>query len=260
MKTIILNDVSSSGHVGCKLTMLTYREQLDRVGIELVDTIDINEPLEPNYREFEKVDFLIVNGEGSIHDNNRLELIRIASLFPSVLINCVYQNNLDLPQLKDFRYIAARESLSAAEIPVNSEVVPDIVFASKLLNCFTGPQPCRKRGTIDSCIDRQLSDIKIFSDTIHFLTMLCWHEGIATGRFHGSVICAVLGIPFSVYPSNTHKNRGLMADIGAPELHFETKEEAFENIPKKVNTKVQYYTDTAISRIEHMFNKLEGLL
>ena len=84
----------------------------------------------------------MINGEGSIHHGKYLHLIRLASKYPTVLVNCVYQENPEMPELKNLLYIAARESLSAKEIRnqgVNCEVVPDVMFASSMLRAFPKP-------------------------------------------------------------------------------------------------------------------------
>ena len=110
MRVYVLNDTAKAvptkkPHFGCQLVMETYHEQLERVGIELLGTISGKE------KEFDRLDdadLIVVNGEGSIHHENRNELIDVAERYPCVLLNAVYQENAFRPGLNEFKKIAVR--------------------------------------------------------------------------------------------------------------------------------------------------------
>jgi hypothetical protein len=260
MKTIILNDTAETGHAGCILTMQTYKEQCEKAGIEIVKTVSIYErDLEYHYKDFEKVDLLIVNGEGSMHDNKRPELVQIAGKFPSVLINTVWQNNAELPELDEFLYVAARESYSSTLL--NADLVPDIVFASDYVRTF------REHHKVEVQYPQQLFDtaaqkgkgIGIHCSPESYITALLESGWVITGRFHGVVLCAMLGIPFVAYESNTHKIEGLMNDMWVSDSYFETVQEALAMEPDELRDTVTLYARRAPGEIEEMFSYIAQL-
>lgn len=256
MKVFLLNDTENQKHAGCTLTMYTIKRLCAAHDMIIIGTVPTGMKVTEFYKDMEKADLIIVNGEGSIHDNNRNELIHVASHFPSVLINTVYHNQLDLPAMQDFLYIAARETESANAIKVKCEVVPDVCFASDLLE-LPPTVPVYEQGCTDSCIAKEPGDITINCSPLAYATKLRAHKSIVTGRFHGAVFCAMLGIPFSCYPSNTHKIQGLCKDMGIEEHYHLNKATAMHNCPKKINDNVRKYIQTASVSIHNMFKNLK---
>jgi polysaccharide pyruvyl transferase WcaK-like protein len=86
---------------------------------------------------------------------------------------------------------------------------------------------------------------------------------VCTGRFHGAILASMLKIPFTAYPSNTHKIIGMMEDMGLEDLYFRTREEALFNMPLKFSdkqwTNLNKYTSDASVKIEESFNWIDDL-
>jgi exopolysaccharide biosynthesis predicted pyruvyltransferase EpsI len=51
-------------------------------------------------------------------------------------------------------------------------------------------------------------------------------DRIVAGRFHAACLAIMTGKPYSVYPSNTHKIKGMMKDANHP--YCRTKDEALK--------------------------------
>lgn len=264
MRVIIINDTAKRrkeegrvGHFGCHLVMDTFEEQLDRVGIELVDTFAYRD--KATWKFPKNVDLAIVNGEGTTHHDSGQPLLGAAlDNFPSVLVNAVWQDNRHKLPMDKFLFKAVRESRSQAQLP-GSVVVPDVIFASKQLNAFRRGEPIRDIGVTDTVLNGRckrngrISAIQLPED---FLRDITQYKRICTGRHHGVVACAVLGIPFSAYPSNTHKIPGMMEDMGVGEWYFEEEEVARENVPEVLADSVFEYVEKAKKDIEKMFEDL----
>lgn len=263
MKAVLLNDTTKIpadvDHFGCALVLETICCQLERVGIELLETRGIERELKGMPRD---LDLVIVNGEGSVHDGYRQELVEVASRFPTAFINGVYQKNPYTPAVRDFRYVSVRESLSALsfrEHGVLAEVVPDVIFANERLRSLRAFPFLAEVGVTDNVAGgtpegRHL--IRAHQDVESFVEELGAHRGLCVGRFHAAVVAAVLGIPFSAWKSNTHKIEGLVRDMGIPHLCFSSYEEAIRNVPERIEESVVEYVSTAPQRIERMFEKL----
>ena len=95
----------------------------------------------PDLIKKKKLDFVIVNGEGTFHDDAQgavwilecCEYIKKKLNIPIFLINTVYQNNTKelSNRMKIFDYIYVRENYSKLELTndgIQCQVVPDLVF------------------------------------------------------------------------------------------------------------------------------------
>ncbi len=143
MRTVILNDTRYLGHYGCSRVMDNIDYCLKERCIEVVETCLVGDNWRKDRRiikAFSSVDFVLVNGEGTIHHGatEGRRLIEIAKYLkkynvPAFLINCSYQTNPDdySSYLKEFTSVWARESLSQNElirVGINCGLVPDMVF------------------------------------------------------------------------------------------------------------------------------------
>ncbi len=280
MKVVIVNDTAKrfpftrylayAHHFGCQLVMKTFREQLDRVDIELLGTVPKQST---DFSIAEKADLVIVNGEGSIHHGRRAELINIATQYPCVLINAVYQDNPYREALRQFRYIAVRESDSARELEqqgIKPDIVPDIIFTSSTLNAFKAPAPTRDLGITDSVLSPKSESlirkfltwkpaderISAFQPPKRFLTEIAKHRRLCIGRYHGVIAASVLRIPYSAWASNTHKISGIMTDMGINHLFAEQMEDALDIVPQAFDERIDAYVSRARILINAMFESL----
>lgn len=264
----------NSPHFGCQLVGQTFREQFSRAGLDLIATLPYNFSQFPGAAEnLKEADLLVINGEGSIHHGRYHHLIKLASDYPCALVNCVYQENPVWTELRNFLYISARESLSANEIHsqgVECQVVPDVLFASFLLNSFVCKEAIKDLGITDSAqktnyqfgpfnLRLRLGRSPKQKMVADYLNFLCQHKRLCIGRFHAAIAASVLGIPFSTWDSNTWKMRGLMQDMGLSHLHFTSREEAMKAVPFEFDPKISYFVEQAKQNIETMFDTLASI-
>lgn len=274
LKVALVNDTSIySKHFGCQLVGQTFREQFKRVGLDLTISLPKEFNLDDYSTELAQVDLVVVNGEGSIHHNANFHLLELADKYPSALVNCVYEQNALNPFIKKFKYISARESLSANEIRnqgAECDVVPDVIFASSFLNSYR--PKLKSSGTVitDSYYkqyDRKLlfkrKDKHLLFAKKHspasFISELLKHERVVAGRFHAAVACAVLGIPFSAWESNTWKTRGMMDDMKVPHLLSETRKGAEAVLPDTLDEVVTEYAENAKMKIFQLFETIHDI-
>lgn len=272
-KVAFIGDVSlRTPHFGCQLVGQTFREQFARVGLELVYTLPARLEMVADWRDrLAEADLVVINGEGSIHHGRFQNLIDLAGEYPCALVNCVYQENPENLNLKKFKWISARESMSAAAIREQggrAEVVPDVLFASSFLRSFVPVVPASKDFGFTDCAEKVVKRLgpisfryrpgfspktKVVGDYLNFLAS---HKRMAIGRFHAVICCSVMGIPFSTWDSNTWKTEGMMSDMGVPNLHFESRYEALKNAPAIFPEEIVQFRAEARMRIEAMFDRL----
>jgi len=268
----LVNDTSLyEHHFGCQLVCQTFREQFARAGMNLQVSLPYEFEVDDARSRLQSVDLVVVNGEGTLHHDRGAHLVRLAAEFPAVLVNSVYEQNQPRRELAAFRYLSARESLSADAIRsqgVECDVTPDLLFASAGLRAFVAPAPTEDVGFTDNVtrretrfgpLKRRFGFSPYVATVAQYLNKLCSYKRICAGRFHAAAACAVLGIPFSTWDSNTWKTRGLMKDMGAAALHFSSFEEAFANVPQRPDESIASFAVAAVSRIEQMFDHLAAL-
>jgi hypothetical protein len=269
----LINDTSLySNHFGCELVCQVFREQFKRLGLDLVLALPKRFDLDEYSEELNKVDLIVINGEGTLHHDKFSYLIDLAAIFPCVLVNCVFQANSPNKNLKNFLYVSTRESLSAAEIrknSVNCDVVPDLIFASTFARVYPKQKMTKKLGITDNVVKEYHGvwpfrwRVKGFSATGQsaglYLKNLMSCERIASGRFHAAVLCAVKGIPFSTWDSNTWKTQALMNDMGVSHLHFGSRQEAIRNVPEVFPEQISAFVEQARVKIDQMFNQIYAI-
>lgn len=268
----LLNDTSLySSHFGCRLVCQAFREQFARCGLQLKVSLPLHFEVNEVDSLLSKVDLVVVNGEGSVHHGRNLHLVELADRFPTVLVNCVFQENPVLPALKSSLYVSARESLSAAALQaqgVEADVTPDAIFASSLLRSYVKPGGTKKEiGFTDNVTDRkkrvgllrrkmrtgftpECATIKEYLDT------LCSYNRLCIGRFHAVCAATILEIPFATWDSNTWKAEGLMRDMGMSHLHFKDQQSARLNVPQTFDPRFKEFSDAALGRVMRMFDHI----
>jgi Polysaccharide pyruvyl transferase len=268
VKVFLVNDTSMwNNHFGCRLIGQTYRELFSRFDLDLIGACSKHLE-EKHLKIMEKADLIIVNGEGSIRFGRNQHLVDLAGKFPCVLLNAVWQDNPDNPNLKHFKYISVRESLSSRELTdqgFKNEIVPDIIFTSLFLNSYIKGSPTRDMGFTDCVIKtkrrfynfKKTEEIKVDTPLVaDYLNQLSSFGRICTGRFHAVVACSVLGIPFSAWPSNSHKIEGLLKDMDVEYLLGRDRSEAAAKCPVYCDEKIGKFVDSAKQRIFQCFSGL----
>lgn len=263
MNVTIVSDTSESSHFGCKLVMEAINEQLKRIGAKVIKSnkLGVIKPEVPN-----NTDLILVNGEGSVHHGRNVNLLSVSKLYPkipAVFFNAVWDNNPEWECLKDFKLITVRESESFKQLPsfANGLIVPDVAFIANKLASFKKPNPTKEICITDNVIDEGIYDLsaKNWNNPLGYIKNMSNYSRVCTGRHHGVCVAASLGIPFSAWPSNTHKIYGMMNDMGVPHHHYTTKNEAVKNVPTNFDIKIKQYVKEAKEKIINFFDNLYNL-
>jgi len=215
MKVAIYNDcyLPQRPHFGCQLVMETFKEQLDRVGIELVGTVKLTDK-EPRNALLDKADLVIVNGEGSFHHDRRRDISDISKYYNAILINTVFEKNTT--STKAFKYVSARESISAKNL--KCDLVPDIIYTSKRLNNLP-----KGTGTKHKDI-RHNGGLKTLQPADSFLDGLVECKSVSSESFHGIIAANLLGIEVTeVLPGSgvRWKTESQFSDINSREDYID---------------------------------------
>jgi hypothetical protein len=234
MKVAIYNDtfLAARPHFGCELVMTTFKEQLDRVGIELVGTVSLNDR-NPKHKILEKADLVIVNGEGSFHHNRRNDLAEVSKYFPSILINTVFEDNF--VDLSKFRYISARETVSATNL--KCDLIPDIILTSNILE--TLPEKRVIPGIGVGHIRHSGSSLLTLQSLDLFIAALCKYSSVTSESFHGILVSHILGIPCDqVLPGSgvEWKTFSVAKDIESTHNYLETGRNKINNLFENLHT------------------------
>jgi hypothetical protein len=267
-RIVLFNDTSLlEPHFGPHLVVQTIREQLAKRDIEIIGALHRDALPQDNRQLLTRADLVLINGEGSIHHGRCGHLVEVARDYPAALINCVYQENPPNDALSHFRYIAARESLSARHLiecgARDVEVVPDLMFASSLLTGWVRGEATIDIGLTDNVVNCEAGHKPFVNDPADYLRWLSQHRRIVCGRYHAAVACCVLGIPFSCWPSNTWKIEGMLQDLGLPHLHFKSQQEAVQSCPVSFipewKERIDSYVRGAQTKIASLFERLARL-
>lgn len=144
-RAVVLNDTSWEHHHGCAKVMANLRDGLASSGIDIASSFPVGKDWRKDKRicaDISSCDILVVNGEGTIHDDTAMAQSLVASGefatkwgVPAILINSTWHSNsLELAEkARFFKNIYVRESRSQAELAKNgvkSAVVPDLTFMS----------------------------------------------------------------------------------------------------------------------------------
>ena len=223
MKILVLNDTSY--HSGCKQVMNVIRSQLAGHEVKFAKKVKAS--------VLEEFDVLIINGEGTMHDDAKKAklLISLAEVakqqgLKTLLINSVWQNNSVAltSRLTCFNYISVREINSkhaitdVIDIPVDVNL--DLSFYANTTSqkgppctVVTGNYSYKSPTSIANPIkvDNFSSSINIFNeDWDSIVTTLRAASVLVTGRHHEMYAACVARCPFVVLEGNTHKNSGLL--------------------------------------------------
>jgi hypothetical protein len=281
-RVLLINDTAlKSSHFGCQLVVQTVREQLARVGLTLAGSLSKDFELADLAKLRGAFDFILVNGEGSIHGNKNTHMVRLAADYPAALVNCVYEDNRQYRELGRFLLISARESSSADEIRrqgVACEVTPDFLFGSSAVRSYAAllnarrdvspPPVLREIGRTDSVRSPKihLGPLRVRLTTARqpfggtpaeHLEYIASSRRMVIGRFHAACAAAALGVPFTSWDSNTWKIRAMMHDMGASAQHFATERAATEAVASAtIPASVTAYVAQAPALIEALFDRI----
>lgn len=231
MRAIIFNDTSRF-HAGSAAVMRALHGAVRDAGIEILESVYGNtwrfENAPPRWEPlaYDEADLVIVNGEGTMHDNSRMAsflMQRIADAVPQkkvALVNSLWQNMgpaftalLDKTDL-----LIAREPASARAMAASHALVmPDLSFF-EIPVLSTRPRTGFVKGTfyrkafrkleLDDGIDIERQDWSVIVNRLRSADVLF------TGKHHEVYAACLARCPFVAAGIATHKVEALGAFIG----------------------------------------------
>jgi len=224
MNILILNNTESY-HYGCKSVMSVLKSQFPTANIALKNKDKSN--------IFNNIDMLVVNGEGTMHDDAKKAKSLLLSIkaaheqgIKTMLVNTVWQrNSKDLTNMLQYAdYISVREIKSKKEIlkDINLDVDVNLDLSyyydvpyNKTPNCniVSGNYYVDKSSKNGSAIIKDIGEddyIDIFNESWEDVVNKLRHSKLlVTGRHHEMYAACKAECPFIVLEGNTHKNSGL---------------------------------------------------
>lgn len=261
VKVTILGDTRFQNHFGCDMVMSVLFNELKRIDFQIIKIVHVSKR---NYTIPVETDLIIINGEGTIHHGAGQHLLSVVDNYPeipAVLINAVWQDNPVYHNLDKLKYVSVRESLSYNQLPeciTNKEVIPDLIYLSSITNHKSNHDHIEDIGITDNVLNNCRFDISSRASPEVVVKKFNKYKRICTGRHHGVALAAILGKPFSAWPSNTHKILGMMIDMNIPQHHYTNQNDAIENVPHVLDKNVTTYIESAKIKITNMFDKLKS--
>ena len=210
---------------------------------------------------WDEADYILVNGEGSLHDKSpdntiaggKLKICRKAKQLgiKSSLINTVWQNNTDPVMIdilkNDIDHVIVREAISyneikqhrpdakiAYDIAYNFPYKPNIKSKSKTYvkgGFFKSPK-IKFDQILNAYTDICIKDYNHWCD---YLDDLDGAETLITGYHHEVIAACKLRIPFIAYKGNTDKVLGIIKHANVNIDVAETPEQLIDNIKKPID-------------------------
>ena len=171
------------------------------------------------------------------------------------MINGVWQDNPQV-DLSHLLYVSMRESLStnefnAADNGIKAEMVPDLMLMHEY-PVGRGGGTVISNSVVDKSRGMHVSErnLPAFYDADR---MVC-------GRFHADCLAIATGKPFSAYPSNTHKTKGMMIDAGIAQHYYDRADTAIAEVPTQLEHSQDKYLLGARDRIQTMIETVRELI
>jgi hypothetical protein len=173
-------------------------------------------------------DLVIINGEGSFHDNPNI-LTDLTHVLPKFKCKKVFINaswfNIDKKRgkrlLDMMDLVTVREYLSYNEIKIirpDAKLIPDVIFLTQFVknDVGYGDSVITSIRTDFSKLDNNfpMNSQVFIPDEQCFLNWLNTLRVHITGRFHGVCLSAIAKTPFLSIESNCPKISGLLKDMG----------------------------------------------
>lgn len=234
MKAYLFND-TIGGHVGSRGVMQSLSVRINEAGGSVIcSSMCGNKKIDQHM--FEVCNTVIVNGEGTIHDDNPCSTFLLETLMRGVeqnkktfLINTVFQNQSRGTEcLEHLDYCSVREPFSLYHIQKYRTKPTDLVADSvidPIVWRFGSQRTDYKGATILGNFWYDKYDIlkNSINFPVHSLHLESWKQSFGdlvatlktaglyiTGQHHGVYAAGLAGIPFVAIKSNTHKIESLL--------------------------------------------------
>jgi hypothetical protein len=231
LRAIVYNDTSRFHH-GCCSVMRTLHREAERAGIEILESVYGNTwRLSRSYpiwraESLGDADLVIVNGEGTMHDDSRMAVFYLDEVIAKrghrkvALVNSLWQRMAPrhAALLAEADLVSVREPLSHAALGLASAaIMPDLSYYDVPVPSRLPPQghirgtfygPAFRALELDGSIDVRREDWGVMVNRLR-------HAGAClTGKHHEVMACCVARCPFVSIPVATHKISGLGAYAG----------------------------------------------
>lgn len=278
---ILINDTSNEHHIGSSLVVNLIEDLCLSKDIKIVQKLTRAQIEKESYVKqmlnAENIDFILVNGEGSLHRCPPF-FYKLLKILPSgkknILLNSIWEKMVlrNKEDLNKFQLISVRESKSYEEIKkiYKGELVitPDIVFHYKPKDnikidiCYGDSVLTGLRNQLKTQLNYFPLNYEGSSPSIE--TYLRWIRNFklyVTGRFHGLCLSAIANQPFLVFASNSHKIEGILKDMDCEELLIKNFSEIKDKhkTAKELIKKAHDYAKKAPERIDKLFERISEL-
>lgn len=249
MKTIIFNDTSRFHH-GCSAVMRVLLTHADMSGLDVIETVYGNTwLLSKSYPIFDhaslsQADVIILNGEGTMHDDARLAKYYLDCIFKYkgtrkfALINSLWQRMSPVyaDLMKHADIVTVREPKSKKSLGMDSAfVMPDLSYYEVPPHSRVQYQGFLK-GTFYKGLFKEIKlDGKIDITRENWgvvVNKLRYADACLTGKHHEVMACCIARCPFVTPLIETHKISGLGDFIGQKLLEVAPNEDRSTIIKK----------------------------
>ena len=281
-KVLLINDTRNESHIGSNEVIKNIFDLCEKNDMKIIGTLtrkEVDNWIPRISKRLKETDIILINGEGSTHDNPDWfkELCRNLYRYKDkkvVFFNAVWQDMKIHKTMREFfdqcEIISFRESLSAQEF-LNTygesdkvRVVPDVIFETIFDD--------RSIGYGDSVLDNK-EDFKVHGnyfpmnsinnqcDVHSYMRWLKTLSLYVTGRFHGVCLAILMQTPFLAQKSNTHKIEGILKDMGCEYLLIEDPTDFEINLKDEIDScqKMEDYIHSAKYHINQLFGDIGKL-
>lgn len=241
-------------HAGSEAVISTLDRWLEPIGVLGTDDIE-------KYLPWDQVYLVVVNGEGTMHDNAPKALKWLSFLkeakrrnIKTALVNTVWQNmNADVSFID---FVSARDPWSADllgcdwYLDVSSQFFDDELLRCSEVQDIMKPFIGKFWGAKGKQIARDLAGVDVIEYPVPKHSL---YNGICrlrkectvyyTGEFHGVIMAGLAGVPVVKYPGNTWKIEALVAASGIDVLDIREAnivKEAIQNYEKTYYTAMKF--------------------
>jgi hypothetical protein len=271
VRTIIFNDTSRFHH-GCSAVMRVLHREAQQAGLEVLESVYGNtwrfSKTYPVFRPdaMEQAELIIVNGEGTMHDDARFATYYMEEVFRNrgrrrfALVNSLWQRMSPVyaEWLAEADLVILREPMSHAALGhADAKVMPDLSYYEVPLLSSLGRQGF-VRGTfygtglgkipLDNTIDIATEDWGVIVNKLRHA------RACVTGKHHEVMACCIARCPFVSPKIDTHKIASLGDFVSAPLV--EIAPGASEDAVRQALTRAEADPDGAYARL---FDHLEDM-
>lgn len=273
-KALLFNDTSDEQHIGCSLVIKNIHRICKDRQVDIIQSFSRKalRGEKTNLVPPSNYDFIIVNGEGTLHHSPQASdsLLDIPINKPKILVNSVWEKMYCCSNfLSNFSFISVRESRSYNKIcksvaKEKVEIVPDLIFFDPIelvkqesigYSDSVMTHVCDTLGRNKNFFPMQKVHAPSIGAYVSWMRSL---DLLVTGRFHGVCLAMLLNVPFLAIPSNSHKIEGILEDCDCLDLLIEdlVEVEKKKGLAIEALDKTREYAKQAHEKIANFYNRV----